>query len=162
MILLYVDESGNHESRDEHFVVGGLAVHEADLGEIRDRVAAVVDRNLDPSLRNVEIHANAIANGRGVWRSVPKPVRQALLTELCREIVAMHSESSRRFALFAVVKEPGSVPRADPVERTFEEVYLRFNGFLTRQELCVGPELGLVVADDAKYEKVLQPITALS
>ncbi len=158
MILLYVDESGSPESPREHFVVAGVAVHEADLAKLRRQVTGILERHLDPHLRTVELHAAAILSGRGVWRSVPRATKENLLSDLCRVLANFRTATHRRFALFAVVKEPGSVPGADPMERTFEEVYLRFNGFLGRRELPEGQELGLVVADEAKYENVLQPM----
>ena len=158
MILLYVDESGNPESSRETFVVGGVAVHEADLTKLRERIEAVLDRHLDPHVQLAEIHAAWILSGRGIWRNVPRAAKQDLLSDLCKILAEFRNVTRHRFALFAVAKEPGSVPSANPLERTFEEMYLRFNTFLGRRGMPDGQELGLVVADDSKYEKLLQPM----
>jgi hypothetical protein len=158
VILLYVDESGNHEGNDEYFVVGGLAVDEIDLEKLRREVQEIMDRILDPHLRGLELHASSIRTGRRSWRSVPRSVKAVLLAEVAGLIGSFTPSVGRRYGLFAVAREPKAVPYVDPVERTFEELYLRFNGFLQRPDVHDQRELGLVVADEAKYEKVLQPM----
>jgi hypothetical protein len=159
LILLYVDESGNHEAADQHFVVGGVAVHEADLEALRGQVQALMSAHIvAPHLQGLELHATAMRTGKGSWRSVPRTVRESLLRDIAGLLGSFTPPSGNRYALFAVVREQGAVPYADPVERTFEELYLRFNGFLQRRAPGGAQYFGLVVADEAKYEKVLQPM----
>jgi len=155
-----VDESGSHETTDEHFVVGGVAIHEADLEALRRRVQALVSIHLAPHLYGLELHASSMRKGRGGWRSVPRPVRESLLRDVARLLGSFSPPSGNRYALFAVVREEGAVPYANPMERTFEELYLRFNGFLQRRAPGGAQYFGLVVADEAKYEKVLQPMVS--
>jgi len=47
----------------------------------------------------------------------------------------------------------------DPVERSFEELFLLFRRQLVRKTAGGRSEFGLVVADESRYEDVLQPIT---
>jgi hypothetical protein len=159
LILLYVDESGSHEVAEQHFVVGGVAVHEADLEALRSQVQALLSRRITaPHLQSLELHASAMRTGKGSWRSIPRAVREALLEDVAVLLGNFILPSGNRYALFAVAREPGAVPRADPMERTFEELYLRFNGFLQRRAPGGAQYFGLVVADEAKYEKILQPM----
>jgi hypothetical protein len=158
LILLYVDESGNHEAADEHFVVGGVAVHEADLEALRRQVQTLMSVHLASHLQDLELHATAMRTGKGSWRSVPRAVRESLLREVAELLGTFTPPSGNRYALFAVAREQGAVPYANPMERTFEELYLRFNGFLQRRAPGGAQYFGLVVADEAKYEKVLQPM----
>jgi Protein of unknown function (DUF3800) len=113
-----------------------------------------------PHLRTLELHATAVRTGKGSWRSVPRPVREGLLRDVARLLGSFAPPSGNRYALFAIAREQGAVPYADPMERTFEELYLRFNGFLRRRAPGGAQYFGLVVADEAKYEKVLQPMVA--
>ena len=59
---------------------------------------------------------------------------------------------------FAVARAPQAVPVADPLERSFEELLLRFTQMLIRISRDGAPEMGLVIADQARYEGTLQPI----
>jgi hypothetical protein len=160
LILLYIDESGSHEAAGEHFVVGGVAIHEADLEALRRQVQALMVRHLDPHLHGLELHASAMRKGRGSWRSVPRAVRDSLLRDVAQLLGSFTPPSGNRYAPFAVAREEGAVPYADPMERTFEELYLRFNGFLQRRAPGGAQYFGLVVADEAKYEKILQPMVS--
>jgi len=156
--LLYVDESGDVENPGEHFVLGGVALHESDLLHMRRRVERIVNRYLYEHVRGIELHAKPIRTGSGAWGRIPKPVKAGLLRDVPRLLGSFVSPSGHPYALFAVAKAPGAIPGADPLERSFEELLLRFTQMLVRQhdELL----LGLVVADKAKYEKTLQPIVS--
>jgi hypothetical protein len=48
------------------------------------------------------------------------------------------------------------VPNVDPIERCFEELFMRFTQMLVR----TGSDLGLVVADEARHEAMLQPVVS--
>lgn len=149
MYLLYIDESGDLENPADHFVVGGLAVHESRVRALNRTIDGIATRHLHFHL---ELHAQWIRAGKGPWGSIPKHVKASLL----REIPTTLGRFSRGtdFALFAVVRAPEAVPAADPLERSFEELLLRFTQMLIRH----GPDHGIVIADKAKYEHVLQPI----
>jgi len=52
------------------------------------------------------------------------------------------------------------VPAADPLERVFEELLLRFRSMLDRMSRTDGEQFGIVIADEAKYERIFQPLLA--
>lgn len=159
MYLLYVDESGNYSERDDFFAIGGVAIHEGDLVNFRKRVSNVLKKHLDPHLRGLEIHAQHMRSGRGPWRGISRDIREALLDDLCKMIARFPVKRMTPFALFSVVSSPRAVPHADLLERCFEELFLRFNEFLIRQNRQGPGPYGMVVIDEAKYESLLQPVT---
>lgn len=155
MYLLYIDESGDPHNTGEHFVVAGVAVHEAAVRSLNRAVEGVAATHLAPhlvGLRGLELHAQAIRSGKDGWRGIPADVKAGLLSAVPRTV----GRFARRAdcTLLAVVRAPGAVPGVDPLERVFEELLLRFNSKLMR----TGEERGIAVADEAKYESVLQPL----
>lgn len=158
MYLLYVDESGNHADASDHFVVGGIAVHEAAVVPLQRAVEAAIERRLDPHLRTLEIHAQHMRTGKGPWRGLPKDVRTELLDDVVRAVISLRRRRPHDLALFAAVHAPGAVADADTLERTFEEQLLRFTQMLYRYNPGAREPRGLVIADRARYETELQPI----
>ncbi|MFI5091238.1 MAG: DUF3800 domain-containing protein [Terriglobales bacterium] len=158
MLLLYVDESGNPDDTTKHFVLGGLAIHEGDVDPLRRRVEGVLRRHLHPHLLGLEVHAHSIRTGVGPWRGVAPLPKAAIPRDLAR--VLGSPSSTRGYGLFAVVRSPGAVAAADPLQRCFEELLLRFNAYLHRRHAAGADDFGLVVADKAKYETILQPVVA--
>lgn len=153
MFLLYLDESGSPEDLSLPFVVGGIAVEAGAVDQLRRDVEAVVARHLDAHLRGLELHATELVTGKNAWRRIPRPVRTALLGD----IVTLLGERTQERRLFAVARSPGAVSHADPLERVFEELLMRFSTFLRRGGAGT---LGLVIADKAKYESTLQPLAS--
>ncbi|HVE82968.1 MAG TPA: DUF3800 domain-containing protein [Myxococcales bacterium] len=154
MYILYVDESGSVGDAREHFVLGAFAVHESDVQRLRAAVEEVSARHLDAHLSKRELHAQNIRSGSGFWRGIPKDVRYRLLEDLANLLGTFRS-SRARFALFGVAKHPQGVPGADPLERPYEELFLRFTQMLVRLRV---PDVGIAVADESRHESTLQPI----
>lgn len=159
MQFLYVDESGNYSDATDHFVIGAISVNEVDLDRLRVRVRQVQERHLAAHLHGLELHAQHIRVGKGAWRGIPKEVRGALLSDLCRTLVRFRRDAKGPFALFAVSKAPASIPGADTLERCFEELFLRFHEQLVRTNPEGPGPRGIAIADKARYESTLQPIT---
>jgi hypothetical protein len=158
MILLYLDESGSLENPGDYFVVGGVAVAEQDLDYLRRRIEGVARKHLLSHQLGLELHAQPIRTGKGPWGSIPRHAKAGLLADVPRLLGQFKSPTDRPYALFAVAKAPGSLPGVDPLERTFEEILLRFTEFLIRTSPEETVDLGLVIADKAKYELILQPL----
>ena len=157
--LLYVDESGDPDNPLGHFVLGGLALHESDVDPFRRRVEGIVRKYLHIQLRELELHAHSIRTGRNRWRGIPRDAKTSILADLSR-LLGSYS-SPHGFALFTVIRAPGAVPHADPLQRTYEELLLRFNELLKRLSHVTGtPQFGIVVADRARYELIVQPIVS--
>lgn len=157
MYLMYVDESGDVKSPDkEHVVLGGVAVHEADVRALVRAVEATMARHLDSHLLGLELHAQHIRKGKGPWRSIPGEVRRDLLTSV-GDLLA-NFDAGHPFALFAVARAPGAVVKADPIERIYEELALRFNSFVRKGREDGYRHSGLIVGDEATYERTVQPL----
>ena len=154
MLLLYVDESGSLDNPDDHFVVGGVAVHESQTEHVRRRVEVAVARNV--RARGLELHAQHIRTGKGPWGRIPREPRDGLLRDIPRLLGTLGGRPNG--GIFAVVWSPGAVPGIDPLERSYEELLLRFTQMLVRRSNAGDIEYGLVVADRAKYEGIVQPI----
>lgn len=155
MHLLYIDESGDLTNADAE--VAGLAVHESDVRQLARRVEDLLGRVLDPHLVHLEVHAQHIRKGKGPWRGVPNQVKAEIVSGIV-DILAGEADPSCQ--LFGVVRHPGAVPQADPIERMFEELLMRFDSYVRRRSSSSKRELGLVVADEAKYAKYVQPMAA--
>jgi hypothetical protein len=160
VLLLYIDESGTFDQDIEHSIVGGLAVHAADIQHFRAGVDAIIADYLDAQNRDIELHATAMRSGSGRWRKIPQGVRHGLLQALVHYVGDYESPTGNAFSLLAVVRAPHAVPTADPLERMFEELLLRFRSLLERSSTSDAPGVGLVVADEAKHERVVQPLVA--
>lgn len=161
MLLLYIDESGGFERQRqdlEHVTVGGVAIHEQAIEPFRARVDEVMATVLDPQNRGLEIHAAAMTAGRGAWRKIPRDVRYDLLVRLSALLGSFQPDPG--YGLLAVARAPLAVPKVDPLERVFEELLLRFRSMLDRLSQEDDQQFGIVVADEAKYEQILQPLVA--
>ena len=156
LLLLYVDESGSLENPGDHFVLGAVAIHESDVESLRRRVEGIVRKYLDQHIRGIELHAHSIRTGGSSWGRIPRQAKQGLLRDLPKLLGAF--KATTRYALFSVARAPNAVPAADPLQRCFEELFLRFHERLQRLTRADDPNLGIVVADKAKYESILQPV----
>lgn len=158
MYLLYIDESGSPDDQAHPFVVGGLALQAQRVAAIRRDVEAIFAKHLDPHdphHRGLELHATELLGGKNRWRRIPRDVRMAIRDDVLRLLGAQ----TAYHRLFAVVRSPGAIKHADPLERVFEELLLRFSSFLARQRIPASRH-GIVIADKAKYESTLQPMAS--
>lgn len=132
-----------------------VALREDLLDEYRRRVEAIVALRLDQHLHRLELHATHVRGGGGSWRRIPGEVRRSILAD----VLSLLGKSVPHKRLFAVARSPGAVSHADPLERVFEELLLRFSAYLQHTERnSQQRSLGIVVADKAKYERILQPV----
>lgn len=136
--------------------MGAVAVRDTEVRAVTRLIEADIARHLDEHLRAIEVHAQHIRKGKGPWRAIPAAVRDGLLESVAGTLGRFSAD--RGCALFAVARAPQAVPSADPLERCFEELLLRFTLMLRRLEVDAAPEMGLVIADKARYEDTLQPL----
>jgi hypothetical protein len=155
VIILYVDESGDPDDLTQPFVLGGVAVPERWLGRIQQALDRLVLRHLDPKFADIELHASNIRTGRGPWGRIPRSVREEILTDLATYLGAISQTDG--YALFGVVADAGDFG-TDRLERSYEELLLRFTQMLIRRRSTIGPQVGIVVGDEAKYERYVQPL----
>jgi hypothetical protein len=157
MHILYVDHSGDPDDPRDHFVLGGVAIHEDDVETFRRRLNGILRKYLDEHVRGIELHWQSIRVSKGAWGRIPRQVKEGLLHDVPRLLGSFASPNG--FALFAVARAPLSVPGVDPLRRSFEELLLRFHESLRRLSRLHGVRHhGIVVIDEAKYESILQPV----
>lgn len=156
MYLLYLDESGRATAAyEKYFVVGGIAVHEEDCYPL----ARAIDKRLGrllPSEPDLELHASRIWSARSEWSHVDRPTRVAILEAIFQDIVRWRSPAGRGATLFAVAVKKADFP-ASPIELVHQEIFKRFDAFLTRLHHQGQSHRSLVIADNNEaYEKLLQ------
>jgi hypothetical protein len=164
MYLLYVDESGDPQNRDEkHFVLGGLGVFERQTHWLSQNLDSLeVELFGDPEStsdadfeRPVEFHASTIlARRRPPWDTFEPEQASQVIQRLC-DIVAEAHPSTR---LFSVVHDRTSFPEEDPVVFGFSELTNRFDLFLKRLHAEGDTQRGLMIFDESRHEKRLQTL----
>jgi hypothetical protein len=155
MYILYADDSGTVDDRDEqYFVLGGVAVFERGLyHQIKAADDCVASFKLGDA-HEIELHGSAMYNGRdSVWRTVrQRPTREAFIS---RALDTLKGQASVR--LFAIVINKQAVSPQDPIAVAFEEICNRFNLFIRRSnDRRDENQRGLIVMDESKHEKPLQ------
>jgi hypothetical protein len=159
MYLLYVDESGIHKGSGgfEHFVMGGLALHEEDVYPF-GRAVANLQRRVLPKHPDLEIHATDVFSGRREWAAVPRPDRMKLLNAVFSFLETWEAPSGRRPTYFGVAVHRPAYPNTDLLELAHLELFRRFDIMLSRLHQQGDSHRSLVVADNSSYEKILQKL----
>jgi hypothetical protein len=150
MHLLYVDESGNPDGREEkYFVLGGVAVFEREIYWLNEQVNAIAEKHF-PGME-IEFHAQAIASHREEpWHSCPTERRNQIIDELCSTIC------SRRVTLFGIAIDKAVA--TDPLARAFEEICNRCDLFMRRLHAQKDTQRALIIFDESRYETSLQTL----
>ncbi len=152
MYLLYVDESG--DSAGTYFVAAGALVHEQDAFRLASRLDTAMSR-LGPEWLSREVHAQLLRTGKGPWRRLAREERvafQARIPSLLTRPIA----DGRSVVLFAVAIEQPAFPAIDPVERAYEELFLRVDSYLGRLHASGDSHRCVVISDETHLEKRLQ------
>jgi hypothetical protein len=158
LYLLHLDDSGKtHGSRDRYFALGGLATHEEDAYPLARSVDAVATRRLPVGERGLELHASDMWSGRKEWARIDEATRRALIVDVMRFISGWQAPSGRRPVLFAVAVNRNSFP-GDVGERAHEELFARFDEFITRLHHRGESHRSIVIADDSAYERAMQAV----
>jgi hypothetical protein len=152
MYLLYVDESGDSSSR--YFVAAGVLVHEQDAYGLASRLETAMAR-LGPEWATLELHAQLLRTGKGPWRRLAREERSAFQAGIPALLV--RPVTVRRGAvLFAIAVERSAFPAIDPVERAYEELFLRVDSYLGRLHAAGDSHRCIVISDETHLEKRLQ------
>jgi hypothetical protein len=156
MYLLYLDDAGSPQNRDEdYFVLGGVSVFERQVHWLA-RELDLLAESVDPAnSQATEFHASAIFGGRNApWSSMrSKDERRNIIKSVLRTLERSHP-STRAFAC-AVHK--ASFPGRDPIEIAFEQLCSRFDLQLKRIYSTENdPQRGLLILDESSHETTLQ------
>lgn len=150
MHILYLDESGGPNSWNvqNHFVLGGVAIHEGQIDAIVKRVNAV-QREFFPGINvPIHLHATEIREGIGRFRLMQRARREELLEKIYEIINDFHFPNE---LVFAVAMHVSSVENSNQaLHDTFEEICSRFNNFLIWQYRSGFPSKGLVILDEVR------------
>lgn len=157
MYLLYLRESGQyHGKQSDYFVMGGLAVHEEDCYPFGRSIENVMRRALSSKHSELELHASRVWAARSEWSHVPAAERLALLDRVFDHLAAWQAPSGRSPAYFGVAIHKQSFRQRDIIQLAHEEIFGRFDIFLTRKHLAGESHRSLVVADQSSYAKLVQ------
>jgi hypothetical protein len=151
MYLLYLDESGNPDSRSEsHFVLAGAAVFERVTYHLSCEVDEVQSRHF-PGAAHVDFHASPIRSGKGAWRKVPRHTREAVLGDLGSVIAQASGPGVVLFG--AVIDRRVAATGEDAVRRATEQCCRRFDLFLRRKTEAGEPQRGLIIFAEGRYDQ---------
>lgn len=158
MYLLYLDDSGSPDDpKQDHFVLGGICLHEQKLHWISKYLDDLAI-DIDPDHPNtVEFHAAEIFRGKTKhWKGMPKDKR----IETIKKVLDAVNVEDRNTTIFACAVHKPSFSGGDPVENAFEDLCNRFDLFLKRLYKQQDTEhKGLIVLDKSTYETNLQRLS---
>ena len=147
MYLVYLDESGDPNgwnNDQDHFVIGGVAVHEGQVQRLSDRFGAIQSEFFPNIYVPLNLHATEIHGGRDRYRQMPYAVRQRMLEALYAAIVDIPHPSVVPFA--TAIHISAVVGAEQALRDTFEDVLKRVNTFLIQRDLAE-PQHCLLVID---------------
>lgn len=153
MYLLYADESGSTDK--DHFVVGGLAVHEQDAYPLASAVEELFAALPAPQ-RRAELHARDVRRGAKAWHGLSRSRRERLASDVANLLVDGLPRGVARPVLFAVVSHRPSFRPRNPYERAYEDFFARCNGMLGRLASQGDQHRCVVISDETRLELALQ------
>jgi hypothetical protein len=148
MFLLYLDDSGSADNRNEQFLVlGGVCVYQNQVNHFTRELDKIAERFRPSDPDSVEFHASEIFSGRDdPWSTLIRPQRQGVIKEVLG-VLANAYETAQAFAC-AVHKD--SSGGRHPMEVAFEDLCSRFDKFLDRRK-----DKGLIVLDESTHQTTL-------
>ena len=147
MYLVYLDESGNPNGWNNvqnHFVIGGVAVHEGQVQRLSERLDAVQSEFFPNINVPLNLHATEIHSGKDRYRQMPYADRQRMLEALYAAIADSPRQSVVPFATAIHISAVVSAEQA--LRDTFKDVLQRVNTFLIQSERAE-PQHSLLVID---------------
>ncbi|MBI2803641.1 MAG: DUF3800 domain-containing protein [Planctomycetes bacterium] len=153
--LLYVDESGDpgrHGS--SHLILAGAALFEGKWLPLEKDLRMLIDRFFPVPPKPTEIHLAELRQGRGVFRSLTKGERTALLNEFCQVATNLIETELTCFAVIADkahwFASNGGKTGDDLYAEMFEDLSSRFDLYLRRRYAEGAPSKGIIIADPHK------------
>jgi Protein of unknown function (DUF3800) len=156
MHLLYLDDSGSVNNKEEEYIVlGGLSLFEPQIHFVTQELDRLAE-SIDPkNPQAVEFHASKIYSGKiHPWDKMSQSERRGVIKAVLK-VLADSYETARAFA--CAIHKP-SYPTDDPMELAFEDLCSRFDRFLDRLRGTGDRQRGLLVLDETTYETSLQKL----
>lgn len=161
MYIVYLDESGNPNgwnNRQDHFAIGGIAVHENRIQSVSESLNAIQAKFFPDISVPIKFHATDANSGVDRFRNLTQTQRQNLMDDVYDVIAGIEYPNALLFATainITAVKNPDQALRD-----TFEDVVQRIDTFLARMDLTGNPQKGLLIIDGnpstgAKYRALI-------
>ncbi len=135
----------------KHFVLSAIGIHEGQIFNVRSSIDKIVSDFFPPGQTSIEIHASALANGKGAFSPLFRSDRESLLKELLSSITI----KSHRAVLMSsvVVKENWPREERDDIKlKAFEQIIDKVNFFLKRKHRSNEPQKGMLIVDHSSSE----------
>ena len=154
MHLLYLDDAGSASNASEqHLVLGGVSVFEAQARWITDQLDKLAEDIKPEDPHGVEFHASETFSRRSQpWKGMNQDEARGAIKSVL-DVLAEAYDSARAFAC---VVHKDSFPNRDPMEVAFEDLCSRFDLYLKRLRAAGEPQRGLVILDKSTHETTLQ------
>lgn len=158
MYLLYVDESGSPAGNSAHFVLGGVAVFERQTYYLSQKLDNIQEQFFPGEGGVLKLHASALWGGREEpWSSLDYNRRQQLTHSI---LDCLAEANDPGVVLFAVSIRKSDFPNGDPVEKTLEQLILRFDQFLSRRYYTGDNQRGLMIFAESHYRERIETLMA--
>ena len=148
MYIVYLDESGDPNgwnSNQDHFVIGGIAVHEGQIRRLSARLDQIQSEFFPEISLPLKFHATDINTGHDRFRDLTDVNRQRMLGAVYR---VMANERYPHVVLFATAIHITAVDSPEQALRdTFEDITQRINTFLVRLHKSGNPQKALLIID---------------
>ena len=148
MYVVYLDESGNPNgwnSNQDHFVIGGIAVHEGQIRRLGARLDQIQSEFFPEISLPLKFHATEINSGHGRFRELSADDRQRML-DAAYGVIA--TERYPHAILFATAIHITAVDSPEQALRdTFADITQRINTFLVRLHKSNNPQKALLIID---------------
>ncbi len=154
MHLLYLDDAGSANNKDEEFLVlGGVSVFEAQCDFITRELDKLAESIAPSDPHAVEFHASEIfARRTAPWDKMSKEEAKGIIKAVL-QVLAKSFDTARAFAC-AIHKS--SYPGEDPMALAFEDLCSRFDIYLSKFRAEGDRQRGLIILDDSVHETTLQ------
>ena len=157
MHLLYLDDAGSADNKNEQYIVlGGLSVFEAQASFLTNELDQLAESISPANPQDVEFHASEIfARREHPWNKMSKEEAQGVIKAVL-QVIAKSYDSA---CVFACAIHKASYPNTDLIEHSFEDLCSRFDRYLARLRLDGGRQRGLIILDESSHETTLQNLT---
>lgn len=161
MYLLYLDDSGSAQNKNEnYFVLGGVCVPERSIKWLTEQLDELASKINPDTPSSVEFHASEIFSGRkSPWKDI-KDKNERI--QIIKNVLSILKDAQFDTKVFASAIHKDSYKNIDPIKIAFEDLCSRFDMYLNR--VYHGSEAkyshkGLIIFDKNAYENNLENLS---
>ena len=161
MYIVYLDESGDPNgwnNRQDHFIIGGIAIHESRIQPIIESIDEIQAKFFTDISVPIKFHATDINRGFDRFRDLTQIQRQSLMDDVYGVLADIEHPHAVQFATTIHIS---AVTDADQALRdTFENLVQNVNAFLESMNEEGNPQKGMLIIDgnpstEAKYRALI-------